>query len=73
MTVVFVTHSVDEAVLLGDNVIVMSPRPGRIDQSFRISIPRDLRTASALRDDDQYLSLVRQVGDAVRSIRSTGR
>ncbi|MDR3529746.1 MAG: ABC transporter ATP-binding protein [Rhodopila sp.] len=40
MTVLFVTHSVDEAVLLGDRVVVMSPRPGRIDRILDIDIPR---------------------------------
>ena len=39
-TVVFITHSVDEAVLLSDRVIVMSPRPGRIERVFTIDLPR---------------------------------
>ncbi len=40
MTVLFVTHSVDEAVLLADRVVVMSPRPGKVDQILTIEIPR---------------------------------
>jgi len=39
-TVVFVTHNVREAVVLGDRVIVMSPRPGRITAEHRITLPR---------------------------------
>ena len=39
-TVVFVTHSIAEAVLLGDRVIVMSPRPGRIERDIPIDLPR---------------------------------
>jgi NitT/TauT family transport system ATP-binding protein len=39
-TVVFVTHSIDEAVLLADRVIVLSPRPGHIQKILDIDIPR---------------------------------
>lgn len=39
-TVVFVTHSLTEAVYLADEVIVMSPRPGRIVDRLQVSLPR---------------------------------
>jgi nitrate ABC transporter ATP-binding subunit len=39
-TAIFVTHSVEEAVLLADRVLVMSAGPGRIDGDFRIDLPR---------------------------------
>lgn len=39
-TVIFITHSIDEAVLLSDRVVVMSPRPGTIDHIFDVDIPR---------------------------------
>jgi NitT/TauT family transport system ATP-binding protein len=39
-TVLFITHSIDEAVLLSDRVLVMSPRPGRIEQIFEIDLAR---------------------------------
>lgn len=45
-TVVFITHSIPEAVLLGDRVVVMSPRPGRISRIIDVGFarPRDLKT-----------------------------
>ncbi len=45
-TVIFITHSIPEAVLLGDRVVVMSPRPGRISEIVDVDIgrPRNLQT-----------------------------
>jgi NitT/TauT family transport system ATP-binding protein len=39
-TVFFITHSIDEAVLMADRVLVMSPRPGRVERDITIDLPR---------------------------------
>lgn len=39
-TVVFVTHSVEEAVVLADRIVVLSPRPGRIREIVDVGLPR---------------------------------
>lgn len=43
-TIMFITHNVDEAVFLGDRVVVMSPRPGRVKTIVDVPIPRAERT-----------------------------
>jgi NitT/TauT family transport system ATP-binding protein len=55
-TIVFVTHSIAEAVFLSTRVVVMSPRPGRISDLLEIDLPQP-RTA-ALREDPRFFELV---------------
>jgi len=64
-TVLFVTHSVTEAVLLSDTVIVMTPRPGRIRDIIAIDLPRPRRTET-LRDP-RFLELSARVREGIES------
>ena len=73
-TIVFVTHSISEAVFLSGRVVVMSPRPGRITKivSNSLPYPRDFKTRSG----PAYHALVSEVRellrDAVEAARPTG-
>jgi NitT/TauT family transport system ATP-binding protein len=55
-TVLFITHSVDEAVYLSTEVAVMSYRPGRLKQIFPISLPYP-RSGYGIRTDPRFLEL----------------
>jgi NitT/TauT family transport system ATP-binding protein len=59
-TIVFVTHNVREAVVLGDRVLVMSPRPGRVVAEHRVDIPRP-----RIIDSPPVSALARQIAEDV--------
>ena len=62
-TVVFVTHSIAEAVFLSTRVVVMSPRPGRISDVIAIDLPQP-RTATT-REEPRFFELVTEVREAL--------
>lgn len=64
-TIVFVTHSIDEAILLGDRVIVLTARPGRVKQIIPIPYPRP-RNIAAMRADPAIGALRARVWDLLR-------
>ena len=66
VTVLFVTHSVDEAVFLGDRVVVLSPRPARVQESLEVRIPRNQRTWGRMNTDPEFLALRDRVLHLVR-------
>jgi len=64
-TVVFITHSVDEAVLLGDRVMVMTAQPGRAKAIVPIDLARP-RDIIALQKSPEYGQLVHQIWTSLR-------
>ncbi len=69
-TVVFVTHSISEAIFLSNRIVVMSPRPGRITKIVRndLPYPRDFKT----RSDPAYHNLVSEVRELLRDAVGSG-
>jgi NitT/TauT family transport system ATP-binding protein len=63
-TVLFVTHDVDEALLLADRVVVMSPAPGRIVEDYTVPLPRP-RDPRELRFTAEYHDLYDAVSDTL--------
>ena len=68
-TVIFVTHSIPEAVFLSTRVVVMSARPGRISEVIDIDLPQP--RGEDTRETDRYYELVTQVREALREGHST--
>ena len=64
-TVIFITHSIEEAVFLSDRVLVMSPRPGSVVEDITIDLdrPRGMNT----RMDARFLGYVRQIRGVFQS------
>jgi len=63
-TIVFVTHSIPEAVFLSTRVVVMSPRPGRVERVISVDLPQP-RTNDT-RESARYFDLVTEVREALR-------
>jgi NitT/TauT family transport system ATP-binding protein len=54
-TIVFVTHDLDEAIYLGDRVIVLDAHPGRVAADLEVQLPRP-RSQLATREDERFLA-----------------
>lgn len=63
-TIVFVTHDVEEAIYLGQRIVLMAPRPGRIDTIYDVPLPAE-RTQD-MKHAPEFLSLKRTILDRIR-------
>ena len=66
VTVFFVTHDLEEAAYLGDMVVGLLPRPGRVAKHFTVDLPRP-RDQLATRETPQFLRLRRTLFDFMRA------
>lgn len=64
-TVVFVTHSIPEAVFLSTHIVVMSPRPGRVYDVIESTLPRE-RTLD-IRETPEFLAIAHRVREGLRA------
>jgi NitT/TauT family transport system ATP-binding protein len=63
--VLFVTHDLDEAILLADRVAVLTTRPARVKSVHTIDLPRP-RDVAKLRYDEQFIAIARKISDDLR-------
>ncbi len=63
-TALLITHSITEAVLLADRVIVMSPRPGKIVEIIEIDMPRPRNLSHLPEEFNEYTGRIRQIFQA---------
>lgn len=63
--VLFVTHDLDEAILLADRVAVLTTRPARVKSVHTIDLPRP-RDVATLRYDERFITIARKINDDLR-------
>jgi NitT/TauT family transport system ATP-binding protein len=71
-TVIFITHSMDEAVYLSDRVVVMTPRPGTVAEILDVPLGRP-RIADEVRRDSKFVELTNYIWDSLKRAMGNGR
>jgi NitT/TauT family transport system ATP-binding protein len=69
-TAVFITHDISEAIFLGDKVLVMSPRPGRIVAALTIELPRP--RGLEVREDPVFVEYQREIREIFETMKVIG-
>jgi len=70
-TVIFITHSMDEAVYLSDRVVIMTPRPGRVAEILDVPLPRP-RIADDVRRDPKFVDLTNYIWNSLKKAMENG-
>ena len=65
-TVIFITHSMDEAVYLSDRVVVMTPRPGKVAEVLDVPLARP-RSADDVRSDRKFVELTNYIWHSLKN------
>src|SRR5581483_9248024 len=65
-TVLFVTHSIEEAVYLSDRIVLLTPRPGSVSRLVEPGIERGRRSPDEIRRDKSYLDAVDEIWQQLR-------
>ncbi len=65
-TVIFVTHSIEESVYVSDRIVLLSPRPGRINRIVTMEIDREGLTSDEIRREKGFLDTVEDIWSTLK-------
>jgi ABC-type nitrate/sulfonate/bicarbonate transport system ATPase subunit len=65
-TMLFVTHDIDEAIYMSDRIVILGPRPARIERIIDVNLPRPRQ-----RNDPRFLSLRTEILELLHFAEST--
>jgi NitT/TauT family transport system ATP-binding protein len=65
-SVIFVTHSIEEAVYVSDRIVLLSPRPGRINKIVDADLEREGKTADEIRREKRFLDTVEEIWQTLK-------
>jgi NitT/TauT family transport system ATP-binding protein len=65
-SVIFVTHSIEEAVYVSDRIVLLSPRPGRVNKIVDADLEREGKTADEIRREKRFLDTVEEIWQTLK-------
>ena len=65
-SVLFITHDLEEAIALADQVVVMTTSPGRVKATYEIDLPRPRGAVQEIRFEKRFLELHRQIWESLK-------